>query len=631
MRIRKNTCRFTAAAAWARCTIWAVCAALGLFLLSCEWAPVSPKPALPQAVPKRPSFPTTTFPPTPAQPAIKTGAEGVWYEIFTCSFYDSDGDKIGDIPGIISKLDYLNDSHSAQHAQNIAQHGACNASLHIDGIWLTPIMPAPSLHKYDTTDYFNVDPDFGTLADVQNLRDACHERGIKLIVDLAVNHSSSGHPWFTAAKNEWISGNRTTYADYYNFQINPNSPGDGWNWTAHTSGGENLWYYGSFGEWMPDFNWDSPKVLAAFETIIEFWLDPDSGMGLDGFRLDATKHIYENGRFNGDTGRNIAFWTWFAKVCRRYNPNAYMVGECLDSEDTILKYHEPGMSSFALNFANNGGRIGSAANDKNGKFFAEGVLWWTNEVQNRSPFATASPFLSNHDFDRSSTFLIDDAHRKMAAALLLLFPGTPFMYYGEEIGLVGQKTDDDPNDGRNDYRDVYVRGPMYWTQANTTGRADKLMETEWKLGYGRIDPASGDGAAEQLGDSNSLLRYYIDLINLKKKYPWIAWGKIDSNGLDVDNKGQVGAYRVTNHDPADPDYGKSVVIVHNSDDSQGYTEPPYPPWPEKMFGYVKIPRAQRIGGGMCARFSTTDVARYDMGLEAWWIRPYSTVIFEEFE
>ena len=617
MRIRKHTYRFAAAA----------CAAVGLFILSCEWAPVSPRPALPPAVPKRPSFPTTSVPPTPELPTIKTGAEGVWYEIFTCSFYDSNEDKIGDIPGIISKLDYLNDSHSAQHGQNVAQHGACTESLHIDGIWLTPIMPAPSLHKYDTTDYFDVDPAFGNLTDVRNLRNACHERGIKLIVDLAVNHSSSEHPWFITAKNEWISGSTGTFAEYYNFQIKYDSPGDGWNWTAQTATGENLWYYGSFGEWMPDFNWDSPKVMAAFERIIEFWLDPVSGIGLDGFRLDASKHIYENGRFNGDTGKNIAFWTWFAKVCRKYNPNAYMVGECLDSENTILQYHEPGMSSFALNFANNGGRIGSAANDKNGRFFADGVLWWTNEVKNRSPFATASPFLSNHDFDRSSTFLTDDPHRKMAAALLLMFPGTPFLYYGEEIGLVGRKE----SDTRGEYRDVYVRGPMYWTNTNIIGRADKLVEEEWVLGHGQIESDSGNGVAEQLTISDSLLRYYIDVINLKKKYPWIAWGKTDNNDIDVDNKGQIAAYRVTNHDPASPDYGKSVVIVHNSDDSQGYNEPPYPPWYDNIFGYVKIPGARRIGGGMCARSTTTDVARYDEGLEAWWIRPYSTVIFEEFE
>jgi len=160
-------------------------------------------------------------------PLFWTGNEGTWYQIFPISFYDSDGDGKGDLPGITQHLWYLSCFLDCPlHLADINAGLDCNRSLHIDGIWLTPIMLGTSYHKYDTEDYMSVDPDFGTIEDLIKLRDECRKRGIKLIVDLAVNHSSAVHPWFLDALEEFMSGIQSQYSSYYNFRTsrerNPN-------------------------------------------------------------------------------------------------------------------------------------------------------------------------------------------------------------------------------------------------------------------------------------------------------------------------------------------------------------------------------------------------------------------------
>jgi alpha-amylase len=606
-------------------------------------------PSFPQ--PTKPSAGTWEYPNNsgPSSPAnTRTGNEGTWYEIFTGSFYSSKNNGKGDIKGITGNLDYLNDSHT--HTAGVE----CNKSLHIDGIWLTPIMPAPSYHKYDTTDYLNVDPAFGTLADVKELLSECHKRGVKLIVDLAVNHTSPQHSWFLEALEEFKSGNLNRYYNYYNFHTSYNRDPNRWDefhdisghWyrpdemglpEVKTPGSEYVFYYGAFGREMPDLNWDNSLVKQEFDKIIKFWL---VDMGIDGFRLDATKHIYEVGEYTGNTGKNITFWTWFATTCRKYKSNTYMVGECLDGDDIILEYHRPGMSSFALSFANDYGRIiraalmdvnnGNDRNERKGWNFAEGVLWYSWEVKNRHPLATFSPFLSNHDFDRSSRYLVNDEERKMAAAMLLLVPGTPFMYYGEEIGIRGWKIDGN---------DKFVRGPMIFEYNDMTGYGrpeppDGGWTAEWQGDNAQGMPImwttpapenkpQGGGVKEQLAMPESLLRYYITVGNYKKKYPWIAWGSTSFEGLNVDSKNQVAAFRITDNDPASQTYGKSVVIAHNTSKNES-SDPGY------ANGYISVPKAKgydAISAWGAARKVWDD--EYTPGV--YWITPYSTVIFREYD
>ena len=607
----------------------------------------------------------------------RTRNEGTWYQIFTGSFYSSKNNGQGDIQGIIEKLDYLNDSRKGPHPLN------CEKSLHVDGIWLTPIMPAPSYHKYDTTDYNTIDPAFGTMKDFQALLDECHKRGIKLIVDLAVNHTSPKHQWFINALREYKSGNLTKYSKYYNFHTSKDRDPDRWSFgdisnhwyrpdemlsqadlpedlrgpdiktppDRDNPDGRYIFSYGAFGPWMPDLNWNNKAVKDEFEKIIKFWL---VDIGIDGWRLDATKHIFEVAEWTGDTEKNIAFWTWFAETCRKYKPDTFMVGECLDNDDVILQYHRPGMSSFALGFANDYGRIVQAARldvnapnygDRKGANYSDGVLWFTREVKNMHPLATFSPFLSNHDFDRSSNHLTMDEDRKMGAALLLLIPGTPFMYYGEEIGIVGWK-DKDTEKGDKDPNDKFVRGPMIFNYTDpgngwvAPGRPTppgdwspgKWGNTQGKHGmpyapWNDDQGGGGGGVNQQLLTANSLLRYYIKVGNLKRKYPWIAYGKTDGN-VDKDGVGQVAAFRVTDDDPDSDNFGKSVIIAHNTSKFPRNTEQPGQLW---RGGYIKVPNVKGYEAISALGLNKPTVTVDPGDKTVFWIEPYATVIFREYD
>jgi len=539
-----------------------------------------------------------------------TGNEGTWYQIFVWSYYDEVGkngtgsrDGMGDLKGITKNLNHLGCKlNDPDHLAKINAKEDCNKSMHVRGIWLTPIMPAPSYHRYDTTDYMSIEPEIGTMADFDDLVAECHSRGINIILDLAINHTGPGHRWFQEALKEWRSGNLGKYAAYYNIRASDSKPNGGsGNWHSSYAGanpgnagktpdGKQLWFEGGFGPWMPELNWNSGALMQEFEDIMRFWLIDHK---VDGFRLDATKHIFENGSFgSGDTNKNVEYWKWFADTARSIKPTVFMVGETIDGEGTILEYHRPGMSSFAFPFSEREGRIAQAALHGRGKFFADGVVWWDREIKSRSIYATSTPLLTNHDHDRSSQWFTADDHRKFAASLLLLMPGQPFIYYGDEIGLKGWKQ----SNGTAGHDDKWVRGPMIfqWTGSGAaTGRpmgppnenghrwgvSLTANSTEWggivanPSGHGRPIWEARGGVAEQLTNSDSLLRHYIKIQNMKNRYPWIAWGKIDTAGIDVDGNGQVGAYRVTDDDPRSKTYGESVVIAHNADrrtDREGY-------------------------------------------------------------
>ncbi|MDR1278753.1 MAG: hypothetical protein LBK02_08380 [Treponema sp.] len=528
---------------------------------------------------------------------------GTWYQIFTGSYYDSNGDGIGDLNGIALKLDYLNDSGSLRHKQEIDLYGECNRSLHVDGIWLTPIMPSPSYHKYDTKDYKNIDPSFGTLKDFQNLLKKCHDHGIKLIIDLVMNHSSEQHPWFQEALKEVRAGRPGRYASYYNFYYGATPP-ETYKFKTAESGGlssyykfwgraaENAWFEGSFWTGMPDLNWDSKALRKEFEEVVDFWLSA----GLDGFRLDATSWPYnyrgmdlQNDGVHGDN-KNIELWTWFNDTCKKINPNVYLVGECWEGSGTIANYYRSGMNFFAFDFSTQNGKQGTIYHGVtgHGKTFASTLEWWERTIKQRNPGALAAPFLSNHDQTRSSMFLLDN-ERKMAASLLIFSPGTPFIYYGEEIGLTSPAYESP---------DANRRGPMYWSNANSAGRPDPPPEWNWW----QMAPAAGEGVEEQLQNENSLLRYYIRAGNLKKKYPWLAYASIEN--LNKTGDEAVAAYRLRHE-------GKSIIVTHNTDYSNQKD--------------INLPNARYYEG-----FSVhgwTDKGPFPGGVFS--LPAYSTVVFSE--
>ncbi len=199
----------------------------------------------------------------------------MFYEVFVRSFADSDGDGIGDLRGLTDRLDYLNDGDPST-----------NDDLGVTGLWLMPIAGSPSYHGYDVTDYEAVEPDYGTAEDFRAFMAAAHERGIAVIVDLVLNHTSIDHPWFQDARTPG-----SEHDDWYVWSTTGvpfAGPGGRRIW--HKDG--DRWYYGFFWEGMPDLNVANPEVEAALDDVARFWLED---MGVDGFRLDAARHLIEDG------------------------------------------------------------------------------------------------------------------------------------------------------------------------------------------------------------------------------------------------------------------------------------------------------------------------------------------------
>lgn len=259
----------------------------------------------------------------PAPPWQLDWAEGtVFYEVFVRSFADSDGDGIGDFRGLTSKLDYLNDGKPGT-----------SSDLGVGGVWLMPVFRSPSYHGYDVTDYEHVNPEYGTEEDFDRLLAEAHRRGIKVIVDLVMNHTSSTHPWFVEAAADTASAHR----DWYVWSDRDLGWGQPWNpvgptWHPSTHG----WYYGVFWSGMPDLNFRNPAVRAEMLRIADLWL----ARGVDGFRLDATRHLIETGPGAGesDADETHAFLRQLSAHIRRVRPDALLVGENWTDTATIAPY-----------------------------------------------------------------------------------------------------------------------------------------------------------------------------------------------------------------------------------------------------------------------------------------------------
>lgn len=387
-----------------------------------------------------------------------------WYEVFVYSFADSDGDRYGDLNGLTGKLDYI-------------------ASLGCNGIWLMPIMPSPSYHKYDVTDYYGIDPLYGTLDDFRTLLDEAHARGIDVIIDLVVNHTSNEHPWFVSAR----SGEQSPYRDYYNFV---NEPQAGYNKAG------DAYYESRFVATMPDLNLDNPDVRDEIEAILRFWLE----MGVDGFRLDAVTSYY-----TGNPAKNIEFLSWLGDTARAIAPECYIVGEAWEDLYTIADYAQSRIDSFFCFPVSQ--REGYIAQILGGNVQQPGASYGrvTALLEEKLPGTIPAPFLGNHDTPRTASFLgtADPARLKMAAGLLAMMRGSIFLYYGEETGMTG--TGNDPNKRI---------GILWTTRAETTLCPPGTTAAEYPF----------PSVAEQEGDPDSLLNYYRHAMLLRNQNPEIARG-----------------------------------------------------------------------------------------------------------
>ncbi|MGH7699569.1 MAG: alpha-amylase family glycosyl hydrolase [Gemmatimonadales bacterium] len=414
----------------------------------------------------------------PSRVAWQRGA--VCYEIFVRSFYDSDGDGIGDLNGLVQKLDYV---------------GGLGARC----IWLMPVTESPSYHGYDVTDYYRVEPDYGTNADFKRLVREAHRRGIRVLVDLVLNHASSEHPTFREALRDPGS----PYRDWFLWSADHpgvKNPWGGDNW--HRSPVRDEYYYGFFWSGMPDLNYETPAVREEAKKVATFWIEE---MGVDGFRLDAIKHLVErdDGRVVEHVPATHEFLREFAAHLRRVAPDAFTIGEVWDSIGAMLPYYPDQLDAYFA-FEASDAIIESVRTGS-----ARGLLRPFLRLQRDAPAGSWAPFLRNHDQTRTVTALGGDVARaRLAATLLLTLPGLPFVYYGEEIGMTGDKPD------------PRLRTPMHWTRGPAAGFT---RGTAWEP----LHPDSFTANVEtQEADAHSLLNLYRRLIRLRAEHPTLGAGEL---------------------------------------------------------------------------------------------------------
>ena len=444
----------------------------------------------------------------------------VLYQIYVRSFADTDGDGLGDLPGIRSRLPYVSD-------------------LGVDGIWLTPFYPTPDAdHGYDVSDYENVDPRFGTLADFDALVADAHDLGLRVIVDIVPNHTSSEHPWF---RNALADPNGPDRARYVFRPGRDGGPPNNWEsafggpaWTEDERSGE--YYLHLFAPEQPDLDWHNETVRQAFQQILRFWLD----RGVDGFRVDVAQSLYKERdladvhipdprpRF-GDWHTGLQqpelhdLYREWRQIVEEYPDDRMLVGEMFLADQTRLaEYVRPGELQQTFNFRFlfeewDAASLRTCIDEILAAFAAVG--------------APATWVLENHDVPRVATRYgggAEGVRRARAAALLMLaLPGAAYVYAGQELGLeevdLADELRQDPifarTGGRRAGRDG-CRVPIPWTTGPgvgfTTGTPWLPMPPWWER----------SSVAAQDGDSQSMLELYRATLRLRRRLRALASGRL---------------------------------------------------------------------------------------------------------
>lgn len=402
------------------------------------------------------------------------------YEIFVRSFYDSNGDGIGDFNGMTQKLNYLKDENA----------GSKN-DLGVGLVWLMPINASPSYHGYDVTNYLSVNPQYGSDIDFKNMLMSAHQLGIKVIMDLVINHSSDKHPWFIKS-----ASNDSFYRNFYRWETSPSSQTGPW--------GQQLWYpkngsnyYALFWSGMPDLNYNYQPVKDSIFAAAKYWI---KDMGVDGFRLDAAMYLYEEGTTLKNHPKTVSFWKEFNDSCKSWNSNSLLVGEVWDTPENIALYTDKLDLCFDFNLAE---ANMSAANSGN-PYDSRIAINTGKTIFKPNQFAS---FLTNHDQNRViDVFNANLNKNKVAASLLLTQGGVPFIYYGEEIAMKGSKPDEN------------IRRPMQWTNGLNGGFTSGTPWRALNSNYTTFNLAS-----LQL-DENSIWHHYKKLIEIRKQQPILRTG-----------------------------------------------------------------------------------------------------------
>ncbi|MFH0976382.1 MAG: alpha-glucosidase [Spirochaetota bacterium] len=455
---------------------------------------------------------------------------GVIYQIYPRSFYDSNGDGVGDIPGIIHKLDYL-------------------SGLGIDAVWLSPVNTSP-MHDfgYDIRDYRGIDPVFGTFRDFENFIHEAHKRNIRIIMDLALNHTSYLHPWFI----ESASSRNNEKRDWYIWHDGKNGrPPNNWRsaflgsaWEWHEATGE--FYLHSFLREQPDVNWRNPELKKAMFGELRFWLD----RGIDGFRLDVINWFIKDSRFR----RNPFSLKPLTNQVEKYNRNRpethaivkEMRGLVNEYDDRMLVgevfSYPPGDPQLSASYLGNGEDELHLSFDFSMMYrpwdarkFYHCIKHWYSHIPDKG---WPCNVLSNHDqprnYNRFNNNADSEKRARVAAVMLLTLRGTPFMYYGEEIGMknfrIPRAKLADPAGKK--FWPIYTgrdcsRTPMQWSPETNAGFSKGRLWLPVDMDY------KNKNVEIQSKDEYSLLNFYRKLINIRKKKKALTHGtsRIASKGM----------------------------------------------------------------------------------------------------
>ncbi|MCH5202437.1 MAG: hypothetical protein J1F17_04440 [Oscillospiraceae bacterium] len=461
----------------------------------------------------------------------------IGYEIFIRSFYDSDGDGCGDFRGIAEKVDYLK-------------------SLNVGMVWLMPFNKTDSYHGYDVIDYKSLAADYGTMEDFQYMLDTLHENGIKVIMDLVVNHTSDECDWFTKSKK-----NEDNYRDFYVWaQSRPFSQSGNWN---RVSSADNLYYYYCFNWKMPDLNYKNQDVWAAVDDVADYWIDN----GIDGFRLDAAYHIDDtlvgnntHSDSNEDSVTHL-WWQHFENHVKAKKPDSICIGEVWPSTSlqTIQqKFYADFDSDFdfqikdeILGLANGSSKYPARILNS----YYQGMLKYANTTPDVKKLTINSIMLSNHDVNRAA-YVIEqksgketlNARIKLAASTMLTLPGIPWIYYGDEIGQSGGGTDGSSDPNR--------REAMDWYKGKTgTGMTRMNALRSWTGSEKFTKANDGISVEEQSGVDGSVLEHYRKLTEIRNKYKIFFTGSCSTTHY----LGNISGYSVTDENR---DY--SMFVIHNN-------------------------------------------------------------------
>lgn len=454
----------------------------------------------------------------------------IYYQIFVRSFADSDGDGIGDLNGITENLDYLE-------------------GLGVTALWLLPIHPSDSNHGYRVQDFYDINPEYGTMEDFENLIDEANKRNIKIVLDLVINHVSDTHPWYVDASSDINS----QYRDYFIWQSQNHA-------------------FESFVGGMKDLNLENPDVVAEVYEIVDFYLEK----GVHGFRLDAAKHFFEKPHILAARRQNmtILFLNALTHHMQEKYPDAFLVGEIFEYDYNFFSGYYLGIDSL-FNFYQAQLTWQAVGAHQSRNNLIRNLERSYDSFRTQNPHFIDSPFLSNHDIDRIASrqeFQGDTGLLKLAQAarLLLTLPGSPHIYYGDELAMKGFRYEG-VDFGQGPVWDEYRRQPFLW--------GDTSKNTTWLVSDSSNDDTQS--VNEAVADEKSLYHIYQTFNYLRRDNPALMYGNHFESWSQNTNTLQ-GYIRTFTHD----NYTQSVLVIHNLSNQMQSVAPTYT---SILYGSLDIP------------------------------------------